>query len=147
MSLLNTFAGGNQPLRQLNPQILLALQLVDSVRRDVEALLPLALQEGAVTVSETRIRQWENSLQVALAQLSAIPAPLIFPPPAFVTFINQAVVQINRALTTLNAIPIPTPAIYPPQPGQATISLETVQLLLFDLRQAEMLLVQALRSA
>lgn len=145
--LLNALTGGTQPIRQLNPQILNALQLVNAVRRDIESLVPQAMREGTVTVSETRIREWQTTLQTAVSLLNRIPAPLIFPPPAFVTFINLAVKQINQALATLAAIPIVSPAIFPPQPGQASISLETLQFILTDLRQAEILLIQALLAA
>jgi hypothetical protein len=144
---LNIPASGTQPVRQLNPQILNATLLVDAVRRDIESLLPQALREGAVSVSETKIRQWQTALQAAISVLNSVPAPLIFPPPAFVTLIHQAVNQINEALTTLGSIPIATPAIFPPQPGQASISLETLQFLLDDLRQAEMFLIEALLVA
>lgn len=147
VSPLNTFTGGTQPLQQFNPQILAATQLVDAVRRDVESLLPQAMREGAVTVSESRIRQWQSALQTAVSLLSSVPAPLIFPPPAFVTLINQAVNQINEVLTTLGNIPVISPAIFPPQPGQASLSLETLQFILADLRQAEQFLIQALFAA
>ena len=134
-------------MRQLNPQILNATLLVNAVRRDMESLLPQALQEGAVKVSETRIRQWQTALQAAVSLLNSVPAPLIFPPPAFVIFIRQAVAQINQVLTTLASIPIASPRIFPPQPGQASISLETLLLMLTDLRQAEVFLIQALLAA
>lgn len=144
VSPLNTFGGGTLPTQQLNPQILMATQLVNAVRRDVESLVPESMREGAVTVSETRIRQWQSALQNAVSLLNSVPAPLIFPPPAFVTLINQAVRQINQVLATLDTIAIASPAISPPQPGQASISLETLQFILADLRQAEAFLIQAL---
>lgn len=144
---MNTFTGGAQPVRQLNPQLLTATLLVNGVRRDVESLVPLALREGAVTVGETRIRQWQAALQSAVSVLSRIPVPLIFPPPAFAIFANGAVNQINQVLTTLASIPIASLRIFPPQPGQASISLETLLFILTDLQQAEVLLFRALQAA
>lgn len=144
---VNTFTGGVPPLRQLNPQLLTATLLVGAVRSDVQSLVPLALQQGAATVVETRIREWQTALQSAVSLVSRIPAPLIFPPPAFVVFANSAVNQINQVLTTLAGIPSASPRIFPPQPGQATISLETLLFILNDLQQAEVLLTRALQAA
>lgn len=131
----------------LNPQILTASLLVIAVSRDIESLVPQALREGSVTVDESRIRRWQTALQTAVSQLNQIPAPLIFPPPPFVTFVNGAVAQIQQALAVLAAIPIAAPLIFPPQPGQGTISLEQLQVLLNDLQQAIVLLFRALQTA
>lgn len=144
---VNTFTGGVQPIRQLNPQLLTATLLVSTVRSDVQALVPLALQQGTVTVAESRIREWQTALQSAVSRVSRIPAPLIFPPPAFVVFANSAVNQINQVLTALAGIPAASPRIFPPQPGQVTISLETLLFILNDLQQAEALLTRALQAA
>lgn len=100
-----------------------------------------------MTVSGSRVQGWQFALQSAVTLLNQVPAPLIFPPPPFVTFINGAVAQINQALATLNTIPVVAPLIFPPQPGQATIPLETLQTLINDLQQAIALLIQALQTA
>lgn len=144
---MNTFGGWTQPARQLNPQLLAALRLVQAVGRDVQSLVPLALQEGVAPVSETRIQRWQTALQRAISILNRIPAPLIYPPPLFVRLINGAVSQINQVLMTLASIPIASPRIYPPQPGRAAISLETLESILEDLQQAEQLLRRALWAA
>jgi hypothetical protein len=144
---MNVSPGGQQQPRQLNPQILMATLLVIAVSRDIESLVPQAMRVGSVTTTENRVRNWQTSLQTAVSQLNQVPAPLIFPPPAFVTFINGAVRQINQALATLASIPIVAPQIFPPQPGQATISLETLQFLLNDLQEATALLIRALQTA
>jgi hypothetical protein len=135
------------PGTQLNPQILMATRQVIQVARDIESLLPQALREGSVTVSEGRIRRWQAALQSAVTQLQQIPVILIFPPPPFVRFIGGAIRQINQALDTLAAIPIATTRIFPPQPGRAIISLETLQFLLNDLQEAIALLIRALQLA
>jgi hypothetical protein len=144
---VNISASVTQPFRQVNPQLLLATIIVDVVRRDIQSLVPQALPTGSVTVSETRIRQWQSGLQTAVSLLERIPAPLIFPPPEFVTLINAAVTQINQALAILAAIPIAAPAIFPPVPGQATLSVATLQALLNNLQQAEILLIRAIQAA
>lgn len=140
------FTSAGQQVRPLNPQLLSATLLVNAVKRDLESLVPQALREGAVTVSEDRIRQWQTSLQTAVSLIERLPAPLIFPPPAFVMFAAGAANQINQALSILNSIPIAV-MIFPPQPGQATVSLETLQFLLTDLQQAETLLLRSLQTA
>lgn len=144
---MNTFPGGVQPARQWNPQLLRAAQLVSSVRRDMQSLLPEALRAGVARVSEVRIRRWEAALEQAISLLGQIPVILIFPPPPFAVFINRAINQIEQVLDTLDEIPIASPRIYPPQPGWATISLETLRFMLDDLRQAEALLYRALQTA
>ncbi len=121
--------------------------LADTVRRDVLSLFSLVLQEGAVTVAESRVRQWQRLLQTAVTLLRQVPAPAIFPPPTFVLFINAAINQINQVLTTLAGTAIASPLISPPQPGQVLLSLETLQFILIDLQQAELLLIRALLAA
>lgn len=133
--------------RQLNPQLLSAAFLVDGVLRDMQSLISQAVQSGSVTVSQTRIQQWQTALQNAANQLRQIPAPLIFPPPAFVTLANAAASLIDQVLATLASIPIISPAIFPPQPGQGTISLNTLLGMISNLQQAEALILQALQVA
>lgn len=142
--LLNNFIGMT---RQLNPQLLAAALLVDGVLRDMQSLVPQAVQAGSVTVSETRIQQWQTSLQNAASLLRQLPAPLIFPPPEFVTLANAAASLIDQVLTTLAAIPIASLAIFPPQPGQGTISSGTLLGMISNLQQAEALLLRALQVA
>lgn len=130
--------------RNLNPQILNALFLVEGVRTDMQRLLPQALATGSVTVGEARIRSWQTALQTALQLVQQVPVILIFPPPPIAQFLSSAAAQIEQALSTLQAIPIASPLIFPPQPGQATLSLQTLQSLLGNLQQASFFLVQAL---
>lgn len=143
---MNTFPGGAQPTPQWNPQLLRAAQLVGSVRRDIQVLVPRAMQSGVVRVGELRIRRWQATLHEAIALLNRIPAILIFPPPPYVLLINRAVNQIQQVLEALDSILIASPRIYPPQPGFASISLEALRFLLDDLWQAEALLFRALRE-
>lgn len=144
---MGPYAGGVQPASGFNQQLLLAIRLVQAVERDQESLLPQALRDGAVVVSETRIHLWQRTLHRALSLLERIPAPLIFPPPVFIRLINTAVQQINQVLATLSSIPVASTRIYPPQPGRAAIPLETLQFMLQDLREAVDLLVRALYAA
>jgi len=144
---LNTFPGAVQPARQWNPQLLRAVQLVSSVRRDMQALVPEALRRGVARVSELRIRRWQAALGEAVSLLGQIPVILIFPPPPFAVFINRAVNQIEQVLNTLDNIPIASLRIYPPRPGLGSISLETLRFMLDDLQQAEALLYRALQTA
>ena len=133
--------------RQLNPQLLAAAQLIDGVLRDMQSLVQQAIQAGSVTVSESRIQQWQTALRNAASLLRQLPAPLIFPPPAFVTLANAAATQIDQVLTTLASIPIVSLTIFPPQPGQGSISAGTLLRMISDLQQAEALVLQALQMA
>ncbi len=145
--LINTSLFGAPLAGTLNTPLLTATLIVDAVRRDVDSLLPQAQLRGSATVSSTRIQIWQSALQNAVSLLGQIPAPLIFPPPPFVTFINAATQQINQVLATLSTLPTVTIQIFPPQPSQVSIPLATLQSVATGLRQAELFLIQALQTA
>jgi len=128
-------------------QILFAQGLVAAVRREAQALLSAAPSAGSVPVSENQLRAWEASLVTAVDVLGRVPATLIFPPPAYVTYIQQATVQINLALEIIRSIPIAAPLIFPPVPGGALVSVVVLQSLVAALLRAEALLGLAAQSA
>lgn len=128
-------------------QILLAQRLVSAVRQEVQALLPAAQAAGSVAVGESQLRSWQASLTAAVDVLGRVPATLIFPPPAYVTLIQLATVQINLALGSIQSIPIAAPLIFPPVPGQAAVSFSILQSLVVTLLRAEALLGTAVQSA
>lgn len=140
---INPMAPGRAP----NPQFLFALSLVSSVRQQVAAFLPQAFQTGSAVVGGDLIQQWEAELLGAVQLIQQVPAPLIFPPPQFVTFANAAVTQIEAALALLQSIPVASPLIFPPQPGQALIPAQTLFTLLNQLQQAERDLFFALQTS
>lgn len=140
---INPAAPGRDP----NPQFLFALFLVGSVRQQVASFLPQAFQTGSAAVSGDLIQRWEAELQGAVQLIQQVPAPLIFPPPQFVTFANAAVTQIEAALALLASIPVASPLIFPPQPGQALIPAQTLFTLLNQLQQAERDLFFALQTS
>lgn len=131
----------------LNPQFLQALQLVDAIRLELQALLPLAQIVGNATVNEEQIRRWEATLSQAVQLIASVPVILIFPPPPFVEFANAARAHIERAIETLRSVLTSMPRPFLPQPGRVRIPLQTLQSVIGDLVQAETFLVQALRSA
>lgn len=132
--------------RQFNPEILSAYFQVVQVRSQLQALLPRARAAGSVTVGETQLRQWIATLESANAALGRVPIILIFPPPPVATFINTASTLLESAIGILNAIPIASLTIFPPQPGQATISLQTLQSLINILQLVEQNLLAALMA-
>ncbi|MGE5590037.1 MAG: hypothetical protein ACM3ZA_05410 [Bacillota bacterium] len=128
-------------------EILSAQRLVTAVRQEAQVLLPVAQATGSASIGEAQLRSWDAALVTAVNQLGRVPNPLIFPPPLFITLIQQAIVQINLALEIIRSIPIAAPLIFPPQPGQAVASLSVLQSLLAALLRAEGLLVQAAQAA
>lgn len=132
--------------RQLNPEILSAYVLVVRVRSELEALLPQAQAAGSVRVSEPQLRGWIESLERANAALGRVPVVLIFPPPPVATFLNNASTLIETAIAILDEVPVAALLIFPPQPGQATLSLVTLQRVLSTLQLAERNLLAALMA-
>lgn len=130
-----------------NPQLLSALSQIRAVRSQIESLFYWAQQQGSVRVGERQIRSWQRTLRSALTQIDQIPVILIYPPPPFAVFAGQAERELEAALDTLDEIPIMSLRIYPPQPGVATIDVQTLRSLLIDLRQAEAAVMRALRAS
>lgn len=139
--------GQGASARTPNPQLVLALLLVDDVRRRLQALLPQALAADGVSVSETEVRRWQAALQDASRLVESIPTILIFPPPVTATLNNAALALMSQALATLASINFVSPAIFPPVPGQAVLLADVVQSLLTNVRQAEAALLLSLRAA
>lgn len=129
-----------------NPQLLAATRLVVEVTRDLEARLPRAQRQGSVSVGERRLEGWQTDLQTAVTQLQGIPIIMIYPPPPIARYIQGAVLHINQARVILGSIPIASTRIYPPQPGRANITLQTLQQILGHLHEALAILNQALRT-
>jgi hypothetical protein len=125
--------------QQGNPQLLMAIQQVIAVSRDMESLVPQARQQGSVVVGADRIGGWQGALQSAVTQLSQIPIILIYPPPPIATLIQGAIGQLNQVIASLGAIPITAS-------GVANLRLVTLLLLLFDLQAGIGQLFQALRT-
>jgi hypothetical protein len=135
-------AGSVNPQNPNAANLLQALFLVLSVHQDLQALLPQAQAQGSVTVSVPQLQGWIRNLQRALDLLNRIAVILIFPPPPIVGFVETARNQITIALNILKSVPT-TRSI----PGEGQLSFQALQTAISALQQAEVALVQAIRSA
>lgn len=129
----------------VNPQLLLARDLVVQTAQDIQTQLPEARRRGFATVSGNRLQRWQRDLQIAVNQLERIPTIQIFPPPPITRFIQGAIREINQAREILGRIPVTPPRRFPPQPGIARIPLRTLQEVLGHLFRAIGFINQALR--
>jgi hypothetical protein len=105
---MNGTSSPAQGVRQLNPQYLSALFMVDGVRREIQALFPPFIVPATVTVTQAQVQGWIRILENAVQLIQSVPVILIFPPPVFVQFANAAVDELNRALQALRSITPPT---------------------------------------
>lgn len=118
------------------------LQFVD---QSIQMVLSQA-RGGTVTLSETTIRSWIALLTAARDDLNQIVAPAIFPPPQWVTLVQAATRLIENAIQLLNSIPIASTLIFPPTPGQATVSVQLLQQVQGNVRLAAQSLEAAERQ-
>lgn len=127
-----------------SPQAILtrARFLLIFVEQSIQAVINQA-RGNNVAVSETMLVAWQALLMMVISLLNSIAVPLIFPPPRWAQMVSRAITLVTAANQTLAGIPVASTRIFPPQPGQATVSVQTLQQVQNQLRMA----IRALEAA
>ncbi|HWI66345.1 MAG TPA: hypothetical protein VNT75_31330 [Symbiobacteriaceae bacterium] len=112
----------------MSPQALIARArfLILFVQESIQSALARA-QGGTVTIPETTLLAWQTVLMQAVSDLNSLPVPAIFPPPNWAQLVGMATSFVNTAIEMLAAIPVAQLRIFPPRPGQATVSTATLR--------------------
>jgi len=117
------------------PTLARARFLLLFVEQSIQPVINMA-QGSTTVVPEAALVAWQTLLSTVINQLSTLPVPLINPPPRWAQLVNMAITLAMSANQTLAGIPVASLAIFPPRPGQATVSVQTLRQVQRNLRLA-----------